>query len=366
MSIKTVQATLNKDRYNLLLNELASIEHELNDLRQILHSAPEAILITNLVDEIIYVNPAWEEIMGYSFDEVKDKKPNFLISGKDSKEDYKKLWKYLKKNQPYTNEKLVNKRKDKSEFIAYTTTFPVVCFNKPIYYVQFLHDITEEKKTEQERQELLSLVAHELKTPITVLKLLLSNRIKSKKKFTISDLTLMNKELDRLTDLINESLDISRIDSDRFYLNVTYFDLNQLIEEVFEQVAFILDGHKITIVSVPNLYVAADYNRIKQVLINFLTNAIKYSLPGTTIGLNVRILKKNIIVSVKDEGFGIPKDKLPFVFNKFVQVKKQNTEGLGLGLYISADIMHKHKGKIWVESKEGKGSTFYFSLPLRV
>lgn len=360
------QSKLGRAHYQLLLQEFLSAEHEISDLRQILHCAPEAIVITNLTAEIIYVNPAWEKLTGYTFDEVKDKNPRILQSGKTPREVYKKLWGNLKKNQSNTQEKMINKRKDGSEFVLHATTFPVLRMNIPIYYVQFLHDVTTKNKEEQQRKELLSMVSHELKTPITVLKLLISSRMKNIKKVKLEDLKIMNKELDRLTELINESLDISRIDSDRLNLDLRLVDLNQLVEEVFEQISFILDGHKIIVETVPNLFVIGDYNRIKQVLINFLTNSIKYSNTGTTVELNVSKHKKQVIVSVKDAGIGIPENKLPFVFDKNFQAKKQSTEGLGLGLYISAEIIKKHHGKIWVKSEEGKGSTFYFSLPLKV
>ncbi len=356
----------NTKQYQLLLHELLSVEHELSDLRQILHCAPEAILITNLIAQIIYVNPAWEELTGYTLDEVKNKNPKFLQSGKTPKDMYRQLWQHLKNNQSFTHEKLINKKKDGTEFSAHTTTFPVMRLNSAVYYVQFLYDITEKKKDEQQRQELLSIVSHELKTPITVLKLLITNRLSSIKKLRISDLELMNKELDRLTDLINETLDISRIDSNRLHLDFTFFDLNQLIEEVFEQISFVLDGHKIVVETIPNLFVIADYNRIKQVLINFLTNALKYSKNGTVVQLKTFKHAKQIVVSVKDEGVGISEEMLPFVFDKSFQVIKQSTQGLGLGLYISAEIMRKHHGKIWVKSEEGKGSTFFFSLPLKL
>lgn len=353
-------------KYELLLNEFLSAENEISDLRQILHSAPDAILITNPSVEIIYVNPAWEKLTGYSFKEVQNKNPTFLQSAKTPREVYKQLWKNLKQLRSFSHDGYVEKRKDGSEFTAHSTTFPVLRFNAPIYYVQFLYDITEFCKENTQRRELLSFVAHELKTPITVMKLLLSNRIKSKKKFAAEDFDLMNRELDRLTSLINESLDISRIDSDRLHLNFSHFDLNQLIEEVFEQISLILEGHKITVETAPNLFVVADYNRIKQVLINFLTNAIKYSKAETIIELKVGKKAKQVVVSVKDEGIGINEDRLPYIFDKFFQVKKQSTEGLGLGLYICSEIIKKHHGKIWVKSQLGKGSEFFFSLPLKL
>ncbi len=366
MNGKTENKIYTKASHQLLLSELVSIEHELSDLRQILHSTPEAILVTNLKAEIIYVNPAWERLTGYTFDEVRGKNPKLLQSGKTPREFYKQLWQHLKNNRSFTQETMINKRKDGTEFNAKSTAFPVLQFYNPIYYVQFLHDVTEEKKEELQRKELLSMVSHELKTPVTVLKLLISSRLKNIKKLSVSDLELMKKELDRLTDLINESLDVSRLYSDRLNLDLRHFNLNQLVEEVFEQISFVLEGHKIVVETLPDLIVVADYNRIKQVLLNFLTNALKYSSIGTTVELKVNKIKRNVVVSVKDEGIGIPEKRLPFVFDKFFQVKSKNTEGLGLGLYISAEIINMHKGKIWVQSREGEGSTFYFSLPLAV
>ncbi len=112
--------------------------------------------------------------------------------------------------------------------------------------------------------------------------------------------------------------------------------------------------------------VIADPTRIEQVLLNLLSNAVKYSPANTSIAVSLKIIGSHVVVFVRDEGFGVPKNKQKLIFDRYYQVKTKSKIGFGLGLYISKEIVKRHKGKIWVESEKGRGSTFYFSLPLFV
>jgi two-component system, OmpR family, sensor histidine kinase VicK len=343
---------------NLLsTNELAA---------QIITDLPQAILITTALGGIIYVNPAWEKLTGYNLKEVKYKNPRFLKSGKTPKSLYKKMWDSLSKNQSITNEELINKTKEGIEFIAHSTIFPLTGQNKALYYIQILYDITKRKEEESQREQLLSIVSHELKTPITVMKLLCSQSLHNikHKPVTANDIQTISYELDRLTELINESLDISRIDSNRLNFDLQIFDLSSLIKDVVQQTKIISQNHLLKVNIRSSLEVIADIKRIKQVLLNFITNAIKYSPPNTIITITGIKRSKEIIVAVSDNGIGIQKNKLNKIFERSFQIKSKSTEGLGLGLYIASEIIKKHRGKIWVESKYKVGSTFYFSLPI--
>ena len=113
--------------------------------------------------------------------------------------------------------------------------------------------------------------------------------------------------------------------------------------------------------------IAGDPHRLEQVMINLVSNAAKYSPPGSTITISTEIKGKKVIVAISDQGIGIPKRNLERIFDKYYQIQHQtSSNGFGLGLYITREIIRKHKGKIWVESQEGKGSTFYFTLPIIV
>ena len=171
-----------------------------------------------------------------------------------------------------------------------------------------------------------------------------------------------------LTLLISELLDVTKIEQGKLQFRDELFDLNELADEVVEEIQRTTKKHKISKILGQNVVVRGDRDRLGQVITNFLTNAIKYSPKSDQIIVRSEVRgKKDVILSVQDYGLGLlPEDKEK-VFERFYRVMGYGHEtypGLGLGLYISAEIIHRHKGRIWVDSELGKGSTFYFSLPL--
>lgn len=353
-----------------LTYELVDIEQENSLLRAILASSSDPILITSAEMKIINVNPAWETLTGYTFDEVKDKNPRFLQSGKTPKHVYKKLWAALKQNQPFTTEEVIDKKKDGTEYQIYSTFFSVVKDGNAFYYVQIQHDITKRKQVEELRKEFLSAAAHELKTPITVLKLLSQTHIAKAKKqtnnlITIDELELIDRELNRLTRLIDDILDSSRFETGKLYLRLEQINLMNVVKNLSRKVKVVAKNHRIVIVKPKeDFFVIADRERIEQVLLNLISNAVKYSPEKTPITIAIKNINNHAVVSVADQGIGISKGKQSLIFDRYYQVKAKEKRGFGLGLYISQEIIKRHKGRMWVDSTVGKGSTFYFSLPL--
>jgi signal transduction histidine kinase len=165
--------------------------------------------------------------------------------------------------------------------------------------------------------------------------------------------------------LITDLLDVTRSQNGKLNLHRETFKIDQLIKEVVENMQLTTKKHTLIIKGEAAVAITADRDRISQVLINFLSNAIKYSPHSKRIIVRAVHKKQEIFVSVQDFGIGIPTNKLEQIFERFNRVSGPQMEtfaGLGLGLYISAQIISRHGGKIWVESKENKGSTFYFSL----
>ena len=147
-------------------------------------------------------------------------------------------------------------------------------------------------------------------------------------------------------------------------LEISDFNFSDIIKEAIETVEVLQPAYQITLNGNPDINISGDRYRLIQVLTNYLSNGLKYSNGKTTVWLNISHDKKNLTVSVKDEGLGIPKEQLPYVFERFFRVEKtRNIEGIGLGLYLCRQIIHAHKGRVWAESEEGKGSVFYFSIP---
>ncbi len=170
-----------------------------------------------------------------------------------------------------------------------------------------------------------------------------------------------------LHDLINEMLDVSKIQAGKLQLSTSPVELNLFLDESLNSIQHITADHQILLKENVSAKVNIDPLRIEQVITNIISNAAKYSPGKHKIVVSSQIKNDLVVVSFKDFGIGIPQQKLDQVFNRFYRVNEDAVQfsGLGIGLYISAEIIKQHGGKIWAESAEGKGSTFYFSLPLQ-
>lgn len=338
---------------------------------QLIDDSPDPMLITNTEGEIYYVNPAWEKLTGYTLKEVLGTNPRFLGSGKTSINIYKKMWRTLEKGKTFSSREIIDKKKSGKEYQIHSTFFPVRKKGKNLFYVQMLHDITQQKALEQHKDAFIGIASHELKTPITSLSVysqLLEKRLHAK--IDEKDMYFvrnMKAQIARLNSLIDDLLNVSRIDSGKLDLRLEKIDLNELVKKIVIDFQYTIDHHELVREGIVSGKVLADGHRIEQVLINLLTNAIKYSPQADKVIVRLACDKKNAIVTVQDFGMGIGRKDLPHIFERFYRTKGKEegrVRGFGLGLYISAQIMKKHKGKIWVESKKGKGSSFSFSLPL--
>ncbi len=232
-------------------------------------------------------------------------------------------------------------------------------------------DITERKKLEQRKDDFIALASHELKTPITSLKMFAQVIEQHFKKIgdlrSAKLLTSMNKQLNKLTELVNGLLDLSRVQESKLEYKKDKFAIDNLVREIAENMQRVAAQHKLTLKEGTGQKVIADADRIGQVLINLITNAVKYSPKADRVVVSSTKDRDNVIISVQDFGVGIPKSEQEKIFERFYQASDtsgQTFPGLGLGLYISSEIIKRHNGKIWVDSTPGKGSTFGFSLPI--
>ncbi|WP_404347182.1 cell wall metabolism sensor histidine kinase WalK [Sutcliffiella horikoshii] len=237
--------------------------------------------------------------------------------------------------------------------------------------VLVFHDITELKKLEQMRKDFVANVSHELKTPITSIKgfseTLLDGAMNDKDTLEYF-LSIILKESDRLQSLIEDLLDLSKIEKQGFRLNPEYLEINDLLEEIF----VILEGKarekEINLVlSKPKkeLYLFADASRIKQVFINLINNAIAYTPAGGEVKVKVEEVGKEVVIVVSDTGIGMEQDEIPRIFERFYRVDKarsRNSGGTGLGLAIVKHIVEAHHGSISVTSELNKGTAFTVKL----
>lgn len=223
------------------------------------------------------------------------------------------------------------------------------------------------------KDEFLSIASHELKTPITSIKLSLqvaSRLLRSGKSVQNLEqfIDKANRQGDKLNELVQDLLDVTKIQAGKMVFNYSTFDSQSLIQQCVDDVQDHNDSHEIRIISNENVSLHADMNRIEQVIINFISNAVKYSPEANLVEISSIISKDKFRLSVRDFGIGIPKDKQDQIFDRFYRVQESSVKfsGLGLGLYISAEIIRRHNGTIGVSSEDGKGSEFWFEIPLTV
>jgi len=228
----------------------------------------------------------------------------------------------------------------------------------------------ELQKAVSHRDNFISIASHELKTPVTSLKVyaqLLHRQFSQKgDEKTVDYLTKINRQIDKLTSLIQDLLNVSRIQKNQLTFRMEQCDINEITKEIVDNTQQITDHHKIILEGKIKRKIFCDKERISQVLINLLTNAIKYSPHSDKIIVHLTETKNEAIISVTDFGIGISKEYQRKVFDRFYRINDTNGEtypGLGIGLYISQAIVKRHGGEIKILSEKGKGSTFQFNLP---
>lgn len=240
-----------------------------------------------------------------------------------------------------------------------------------------LRDVTEEQKIEEQRKEFVSNVSHELRTPLTSMRSYIEALIDGAwrdEELAPQFLEVAQSETDRMIRMIQDLLHLSRIDSGKSELNKELIDLGALFMQVLNRFEMLLaseeynnnnyrlENHLIN----EAVFVDIDPDRITQVLDNIMNNAIKYSPDGGTITSRMVVSENEVIISIKDEGMGIPAEDLEFIFHRFYRVDRARSRamgGTGLGLAISREVIEQHDGRIWVKSVEGEGTTFFIALP---
>ncbi len=228
-------------------------------------------------------------------------------------------------------------------------------------------NIDIQKRNEHKKDEFISIASHELKTPLTSIKgfnQLMQRTIDQEKLQTF--LKKSGENISNLERLINDLLDVTKLNAGKMNYAMEPFNFRHMMANSIENLQLTVSTHEIILENSPDIIFHGDQFRLEQVMHNFLSNAIKYSPEGGKIIVNGIVERDNIIVSVQDFGIGIAGDKLDKLFDRYYRVDNTDMrfEGLGLGLFISSEILKRHQGSFWIESELHKGATFYFRLPL--
>jgi PAS domain S-box-containing protein len=219
----------------------------------------------------------------------------------------------------------------------------------------------------EKKDEFIGLASHELKTPLTSINgylQIVSSMVTDER--ATQFLQKARQQVKKLNTLVSDLLDVSKIEAGKLQIAAEAFDIGQVLDDAIELIGYENKSHTIERTVAGHVTVTGDAHRIEQVIINLLTNAIRYSPGADKIEAGLTREANEVLVWVKDYGLGIPADKQPHIFTRFYRVNDDNptVSGLGIGLYLSKEIILRHSGRIWVESEPGKGSTFFFSLPM--
>lgn len=234
-----------------------------------------------------------------------------------------------------------------------------------------IEDITERREIEQRKEDFISIASHEMKTPLTSIKGNIQLLERKAQRNNDTEYTMgfnkTVKSIARLERLIYDLLDVSKIQSGRIEFHFTNFNFDDLVAEAVSGVQAATQTHKLNISGSSNVEIVGDYGRLEQVIINLLNNAIKYSPAADEVKIHVSKVSDYVKVGITDSGVGIHQRDHKRIFERFYRAEQitEKFPGVGIGLYVSSQIIKEHKGTLWVESEEGKGSVFNFTIPIK-
>ena len=373
-SVKAIVSNLH-DITELIKTE-DRIMTEKSKAEALLNSIGDGIVATDKEGKIIMVNKAFVELLGWKEGELLGKRGFDKLPMEDEKgvrisEKDRPLVRVLNTGKKVTATHYLL-RKNHTKFPAMVTAAPVILNKKVTGAIKVFHDITREKEIDDMKTEFISMASHELRTPLSAIKGFISmindgDYGKIDKKLE-RPLHLVATSTQRLINIVNEMLDVSRIEGNRVQLNLSKYTIQDLIEEAVSNLKPLSAQKNIglKVEKSKSIDINADKEKVIEILNNLIGNALKFTEKGN-ITIRVRSEKEKIVVLVADTGPGIEKKDQEKLFNKFEQLKSKkagNVSGTGLGLYISREFARKMGGDIWIDkSTIGKGSTFAVSLP---
>lgn len=361
---------------NTDITEQKKVEESLKlseeQFRSTFNQSAVAIAMVDLRMRWINMNDAYPKMFGYTKEELMTKSFKDITHPDDIANDLKQSKRMIAREIPSHN---TEKRYIcKNGNIVWGLVHAAVVRDEegnPKYITSVVQDITERKKLEIQKDEFTGIASHELKTPVTSIKAygqVLEAMFRQKGDSEAAGLLQkMDQQINRLQTLIEDLLDVTKIESGKLQMHQTQFNLSELVKDRVEEMQRITEKHTLVYKASGSFEIFADRERVGQVLINFISNAIKYSPNASKITITCSQKKDSVVVSVKDQGIGIPAIHQAKLFDQFYRVTgpHENTyPGLGLGLYISKEIIQRSGGDIWCKSASGHGSTFYFSIPL--
>ncbi len=357
-------------------NLLGQEQDERRRLQSIVDQLPVGVLITDAKGNITQGNKKMIEIFGTHtkikgrIGEIKD--PNMYYNNRHVAPSQWPIALAISSGRPVKPKEFVYIHENKRKTFLQISASPIYnSKNKLIAAVSVISDITLQKEHEERKDDFVNMASHELKTPLTSMKLFLQLMLKhagtNKDIHAQKLLKNIQNQTERLQELVNGLLDVSRLQTGKLTFKFEKMNFTELVEETVEEMKGSTKQQQLILEKKVPAKINGDRFRIYQVITNIINNAIKYSPKDTAIIVKVKKEKGNAVLSIKDQGMGIDKEQQKKIFERLYQVSDPTAKtypGLGMGLYISSQIIKAHKGNIWVESEKGQGSTFFISFPL--
>jgi PAS domain S-box-containing protein len=367
-----------KKKILLLEKENQSLKSINKKYFSLLENSPANIIITDLSGRIEYTNPDFQKLTGYQFEEVKGKNPRILNSGVHSREFYQGLWTTISSGNVWHGE-LYNRKKNGDHYWEKAHIAPIKNDDGEIInYVSIKFEITVQKLAENElndqiqsKDKILSIISHDLKSPfgsvVGLTDIVIENYDRYPSNEIIKIFQIVNTSARQALDLLENLLNWGRSQTGKIKPSPASFYLSQLVTETISSIETQANNKKIFINNSVNeeIKVIADSNWTKIILRNLFTNAIKYSFQEGIIDISASESNDFIEISVTDNGVGIASENIPKLFKqelKYTTLGTSNEKGTGLGLLLCKEFAERQGGKIYVESKEGEGSRFTFTL----
>jgi len=345
-------------------------------LQSILETMAEGVVIVNTNGKPTYSNPMAQRIMGITSEQFKDrtyndaKWENQRVDGTPLPLEDHPMQVVMRTGMAVFDQEIGIVWPGREKIFISVNAAPLMDINEAVNgAIITFTDVTNRRKLLQQKEDFISVASHELRTPVTSLKAALQvlDRMQGniKPEVLAKMLAQANRSLNKLSDLIVTLLNSNRISEGRFPVNKTTFSISQMINDCCQHIRS-AGSHEIIFQGDRELRVKADEQQIDQVLVNLLNNAVKYAPKSRQIIINVEQLAEAVKISVTDFGPGIPAEKVSRIFERYYQANRtgHDASGIGLGLYICSEIVEKHGGQIGVESTVGKGSSFWFTLPV--
>ncbi|MBH0230285.1 cell wall metabolism sensor histidine kinase WalK [Halobacillus yeomjeoni] len=343
----------------------ATTEGERRKLSSVLSNMSDGVIATDRLGAIILMNEPASKLLGQTFDEVQGQSLVDVLDLNDQMEDISEV--------EETGSTIIDLSTDEKHLLLKANFSVIEDENNEMNgFISVISDVTEQEKVEQERREFVSNVSHELRTPLTTMRSYieaLNDGAWQDPDIAPRFLDVTQNETDRMIRLVNDLLQLTKMDHKETSLVKERVEFVEYFNQVIDRFEMNKDENVTFVRHLPKkkMYVWIDKDKITQVLDNVISNAIKYSPEGGTIRFEAYSTKKQMRVTIADEGIGMPADTVDKIFDRFYRVDKSRARqmgGTGLGLAIAREMIDAHHGKIWAESQEGKGTTILFTLPL--